>query len=604
MTDPRAHDPRVRLREALRELVRDDPAGWSLPSLEVFRNRLLDRTGSDYRPYAELLTEAARRGWCQRLAQVRAGDPRWDGLLTPFVMHWSAERFVQPDMARWAAECWGVALGVIEPERVRVAPPAPPPPARPAAAVASAAGSASTGSGGSSGGALPGSTGGALGTGTPAGRRPWRPPTARVPVATAAASSALRATPAWMPRGAPPGLLRGAAPINPQIPRLLLAAVGVLTVAFGIQVAGTPSADGGAQATALAPARGIVQGNGGGPRDTPAAPAPLADATQAAPSPSVPGATSPPASSAAAPGSPAGAGGPGIPSLTGTLLPVAADGGRLHYVQPPRRAGGEGARWRAPTPATSAAYDELHLADGEVWRGTVEVVRAGTVLFRDRRTGLRHEVRKEAVDFIITEFGSTVRFRAPLPSEATGSRAAARVPGGTGAPAGTGARLPTSRPRRAADLATPRGRGVGGAYAVRFGLPQVEGSSACRDAWRREPGSLERAEVRHEPGADTLVVAFLGGDTFPSTIDPDGFFASTFRIVPDQARSSTALTTRLTGRFEPGGALAVTVNLVFYRRLRTGEDIACAVAIPGRGTREPADGAPPPAPPSTLPRRR
>lgn len=599
MTDPRAHDPRVRLREALRELVRDDPAGWSLPTLEVFRNRLLDRTGSDYRPYAELLTEAARRGWCQRLAQVRAGDPRWDGLLTPFVMHWSAERFVQPDMARWAAECWGVALGVIEPERVRVAPPAPPPPARPAAAVASAAGSAGTGGGGASGGAFPGSGGGgALGTGTPAARRPWRPPTARMPVVSAAAPSAQRATAAWMPRGAPPGLLRGAAPINPHIPRLLLAAVGALTVAFGIQVAGTPSADAGAQAVAVAPARGIAPESGGVPRDSIGARAtPTADPSQAAPSPSVPGATSPPAASGAALGAGTGAGGPGIPSLTGTLLPVAADGGRLQYVQPPRRAGGEGAGRRAPAPTTSAAYDELHLSDGEVWRGTVEVVRAGTVLFRDRRTGLRHEVRKEAVDFIITEFGSTVRFRAPLPGEAPERRAIARGQGGTGAPAGTGARLPTARARRAADLATPRGRGVGGRYAVRFGLPQVDGSSACRDAWRREPGSMERAEVRHEPGADTLVVAFLGGDTFPSTIDPEGYFASTFRIVPDQARSSTALTTRLTGRFEAGGALAVTVNLVFYRRLRTGEDIACAVAIPGRGTRDAVEGAPPPAPP-------
>lgn len=131
-------DPRLLLRDALRELVREDPAGWSTPSLEVFRNRLLDRTGSDFRPYAELLTEAARRGWCQRLAPLQAGDPRWDAQLTPFVMHWSAERFVQPEMARWAAESWGVALGVIDVARVRVAPP-PAPPAPPAPAPAPSA---------------------------------------------------------------------------------------------------------------------------------------------------------------------------------------------------------------------------------------------------------------------------------------------------------------------------------------------------------------------------------------------------------------------------------------------------------------------------------
>jgi hypothetical protein len=121
---------------------------------------------------------------------------------------------------------------------------------------------------------------------------------------------------------------------------------------------------------------------------------------------------------------------------------------------------------------------------------------------------------------------------------------------------------------------------------VRYAAAQVEGSAACGDAWQRGGGAVDFAEVRHEPGADTLVVAFAGGDTFPSTVDADGYFASTFRIVPDQARSSTALTTRLTGRFEPSGDLLVTVNLVFYRRLRTGEDLACTVAIPGRGTRQ------------------
>jgi hypothetical protein len=267
----------------------------------------------------------------------------------------------------------------------------------------------------------------------------------------------------------------------------------------------------------------------------------------------------------------AGTGGPGVPSLTSTLLPTAADSGRLLVVQPARRAAGEGTRLRANVPAPSASYDELHLLDGEVWRGTVEVVRAGTVLFRDRRTGLRHEVRKELVDFIITEFGSTVRFR-PARPEAT-ARATPRV---------------ARDARRGAppSPATHRGRGVGGRYVVRFEAARVDGATACRDAWRRESGTTERAEVRHEAGADTLVVAFVGGDQFPSTIDPEGYFASTFRIVPDQARSSTALTTRLTGRFEPGGGLSMTVNIVFYRRLRTGEDLACAVAIPGRGTRE------------------
>jgi hypothetical protein len=223
----------------------------------------------------------------------------------------------------------------------------------------------------------------------------------------------------------------------------------------------------------------------------------------------------------------------------------------------------------------AAAYDELHLRTGEVMRGTVEVVRAGTLQFRDRRTGLRHEVRKDSVDYVITEFGSTVRFRAAVSgsTERSSPTRAVRPP--------RAAAAPTTRENG------PRARGVAGRYAVRYAAAQVEGSAACGEAWRRGSGAVDLVDVRHEPGADTLVVAFAGGDTFPSTVDAEGYFASTFRIVPDQARSSTALTTRLTGRFEPSGGLAVTVNLVFYRRLRTGEDLACTVAIPGRGTRQP-----------------
>ena len=52
-------------------------------------------------------------------------------------------------------------------------------------------------------------------------------------------------------------------------------------------------------------------------------------------------------------------------------------------------------------------------------RGRVEIVRAGSVLFRDQRTGLRHELRKDDIDRIITEFGSPVRFRAERRSTAS-----------------------------------------------------------------------------------------------------------------------------------------------------------------------------------------
>lgn len=567
------HDPRVRVREALHDLVREDPIGWSAPTLEVFRNRLLDRTGSDYRPYADLVVEAVRRGWCQRLGHGRVAPSQWDRLLSPFVLQWTTERFVQAEMARWAAECWGVALGVLPVDRVQVAPPPPPAPAR--GTLPTAPGSPRRVAPGGS--AMAGGGGPRSGTGSPMrpvgrGPLPARPLGGAAPWRAAGGGSP-RPMP-HVPLAAAPSLGWGrsralAAPIHPRVPRLLAGAVAGLLVAFGIQVARTPTA---AVSDATAPPR--ERSSGQVPPDADrrtatgtASAAATGDTAgvsagrMASPAPPVPG---------GAPGA-----SPGVPSLTGALLPTAADPGRLLLVQPARRASGEGRRLLAPgPPPVAAAYDELHLRTGEVMRGTVEVVRAGTLQFRDRRTGLRHEVRKDSVDYVITEFGSTVRFRADATEPAERSSPARA----------------TRSPRAAASVSTresgPRARGVAGRYAVRYAAAQVEGSAACGDAWRRGGGAVDVAEVRHEPGADTLVVAFAGGDTFPSTVDADGFFASTFRIVPDQARSSTALTTRLTGRFEPSGDLLVTVNLVFYRRLRTGEDLACTVAIPGRGTRQ------------------
>lgn len=586
------HDPRVRVREALHDLVREDPTGWSVPTLEVFRNRLLDRTGSDYRPYADLVVEAVRRGWCQRLGHGTVALAQWDRLLSPFVLQWTSERFVQAEMARWAAECWGVALGVLPLDRVQVAPPPPPapvrmaPPTSPASARGGApAGTAMVGRGGSppAGGAGIRSGGrGPIPAPSPGRAAPWRGATGGSPRPVPPAPLA----PAWLPAGGRPRP-RVAAPIHPQVPRVLAGAVAALLVAFGIQVARTPSAAEGdtavaeaavaeaAVAGAPAPPGTAVRGTGQRPPDDSAAPA----VAPPAPERLAEGAAGPSAGALATttpsvPGGPPNAS-PGVPSLTGALLPTAADRGRLLVVQPARRASGEGRRLVAGAPAVAAAFDELHLRTGEVMRGTVEVVRAGTLQFRDRRTGLRHEVRKDSVDYVITEFGSTVRFRAAS----------------TGPVAPSSPTRPGRAPKAVAAVPSresgPRARGVAGRYTLRFAAPQVEGSPACAEAWRRGDGDAERAEVRHEPGADTLVVAFAGGDTFPSTVDADGYFASTFRIVPDQARSSTALTTRLTGRFEPSGDLALTVNLVFYRRLRTGEDVACTVAIPGRGTRQP-----------------
>jgi hypothetical protein len=217
------------------------------------------------------------------------------------------------------------------------------------------------------------------------------------------------------------------------------------------------------------------------------------------------------------------------------------------------------------TSTTPITYDELHLADGTVLRGRVEVVRAGTVIFRDMKSGLRVEYRKDDINEVITEFGTIVRFRAE-----------AALRSATGGTKGPGTRPPEPGVRT---------KGVGGRYRIRYAAASAVGSPECTQVWTRPPNAEDVAEVRHRPGDDTLSVAFRGGDVFPSNVDPDGYFASTFRIVPDQARTMTALTTRLNGRFSADGSLALTVNIVFYRRLRSGE-VTCNVTVQADGTRE------------------
>jgi hypothetical protein len=191
-------------------------------------------------------------------------------------------------------------------------------------------------------------------------------------------------------------------------------------------------------------------------------------------------------------------------------------------------------------------------------------VRAGTVIFRESRSGLRYEIPKDDIDVIISEFGIPVRFR--VAEDAPGSPTATR--GAVVAETG------------------PRAQGLAGRYRIRFGAAKAIGSPECTQDWQSTATTEDEAIVRHLPGADTLTIAFVGGDAFPSNIDREGWFASTFRILPDQARSMTALTTRLSGRFISTNQFALTVNIVFYRRMRTGADVTCNVMIPGDGRRE------------------
>lgn len=543
-------DPRVRMRDALRQLVEQEPTSWDRPSLLILRNRLLDCTGSDARPLAELLIEALRRGFRERLPEGAVESARWDALVSPFVMQWSAERFVQPDMARWAVECWGYALRAIQPEQLRIA---PPPKREPIAALAARLNATAASSG-----VQAARSAGLMIAGAPRAtalsntlsntRGPSRAAPARSATGQARNAAPSTAYAPYTPRA------RVAAPaMNPWIARGMVGVLGLMGVGVIVQAAvGTRNAP-------PVPTEGVAT--------VPVVPPPAEARTGTA------SALVPTISNRVVPQSLTGGvvinapANPGVPSITRAMLPTGADSARMLFVDPARRAVGDSRRANIPLVASQATYDEVHLEDGTTMRGRVEIVRAGAVIFRDLRTGLRHELRKEEINEIITEFGTPVRFRANV---ATGA-------GGT----------PRSKAMvAAATNAGLRARGVGGSYRIRYAAPVAVGSNECASVWTRAPDAVDRAIVRHTPGADTLTLAFDAGDSFPSNVDPDGFFASTFRIVPDQARTSTALTTRLTGQFRTNGSIALTVNIVFFRRMRSGADLACTVTVKAEGQRE------------------
>ena len=539
-------DPRIRMRDALHELVAQEPTTWDRPSLLILRNRLLDHTGSDARPLAELLIEALRRGVRERLPDGAMESARWDAIVAPFVMQWSAERFVQPDMARWAVECWGYAWHVIQPEQLRVAPPPKAKPesrAEPITVLAARLHATAAASGAQA--ARRAGLGATAPHVTPRVTRAVTRPTS---VTTPTSRGPARRAAPYLPHARV-----GAPSMNPWIARSMVGVLGLLALGVIMQVTlGSRSA----------PPVPAASGS--------TIPPPLAtgasDAAKAsAIVPTMSNRVIPPSlTGGVVINAPAN---PGVPAITRAMLPTGADSARMLFVDPARRAVGDSRQANIPLVATQATYDEVHLEDGTTMRGRVEIVRAGAVIFRDLRTGLRHELRKEEINEIITEFGTPVRFRANTGSRASGA--------------------PRSRAMvAAATSAGLRARGVGGSYRVRYAAPVAVGSSECASVWTRAPDAVDRAIVRHVPGADTLTLAFDAGDNFPSNVDPDGFFASTFRIVPDQARTSTALTTRLTGQFRQNGSIALTVNIVFFRRMRSGADLACTVTINAEGQRE------------------
>ncbi len=254
----------------------------------------------------------------------------------------------------------------------------------------------------------------------------------------------------------------------------------------------------------------------------------------------------------------------GVPGITQNALPLNdRDASRVRRVAPatrpsqrsPQPSGSITTRARASERSAAPGLDEIRLESGRRLQGRVEVIRASSVVFRDATTGLRYEFPKDDIDEIITEFGNPVRFR-----ERGGAK-----PGSAG-------------DRRASSVA--------GRYEVRYDAARVNGSPTCKDLWRGPSGS-DVATIRHRAGDDTLSVVFEGGDTFPSALDADGFFNSTFRIMPGQAELATALTTRLSGWIAPDGSLALQVNVIGYRRVQGTSGVSCHIIVDATGTRTP-----------------
>ena len=582
--------PRVRVRDALRRLA-GTPA-WHRASWTVRQNRLLDEVGSDLRPLVALLVRAGEGGVDEGLPATRAGWPAARGSL---VVALTAHSFLLPEMARWAVECWGYAAGVADEADLTVA--ADPRVARWQEAERRAA-------------------------------------EARAQAQREAAAEAERAARAQAARaevaGTPPVPQRVTAQVTRPTPPAPAAPPAPLARTYGQSGATTPRGWGLGPPVSTAPRR--RRGRLPEGLDNPVAHVSLAGIVafvgyvvySAVRLPSARATEVPRELAARATGAAAAptAGGaptlsPGIPGVTPNGLPqTAADSARMIRVVPARRPTfaleqGPGAAPAAPAAAPAAApvlpgadlrvgsaeparsasvpvpppapaplptaprlslpsapdgYDRLRLRDGRLFRGRVELVRVSTVVFRDADTGLRYEYPKGDVEAVVTEFGSVVRFS---PSEGAG-RAVGSAPAG-----------PSAADRAAALLVR---RGVAGRYQVTFAVASVTGSPECQRGWQTPPRP-DWARVTHVPGADTLAIAFEGGATFASVIDGAAQFASTFVIVPDQAYSGQALTTRLNGRFAEGGFEAA-VNLVGYRRVSAGRDVACHTVLRAVGRRQ------------------
>ncbi len=510
--------------------------------------------GSDPRPLVVLLATVADRGVYDTLRDSAARGDEWRGVRGPLVVSLTQEHYLQPEMAQWAVECWGYALGLVGIDAltpgVARAVPAPAvrasaparvgaPSPRPSATAAAAAGPARTPY---------------RPAPTPLGYRPPRPSIGPLGV-----------------RRAPQGL-------SARTVRITLWSVGVFVAlsigAFmllpsperppALSVPLPPADELPVAPSATSPPATVPPSTEASVTPTPAPPTAVAPPTEVAESVPVNVPVVPSAQRIGIPVLP-----PALPGVTQGALPATrADSARIVVVRPPVRAtlAQEQRAYATPglaaeRPGTGAVnvgtgrMDRVVRRDGEVLIGRVEVIRASEIQFVDGETRLRYAIPKREIREIVTEFGSVVRF--------SGDAArATRIEESVG---------PIVR------------RGVSGIYDVSYTLRSVRGSAVCKSLWQKPPAPSE-IFVTHLPGADTLQLRVDRGGTFSAVIDPAANFSTSLLPQPEASVGSSAITSRMSGTFAADGFTG-EVNIIGYRRQPTGQDITCHSVLDARGVK-------------------
>jgi hypothetical protein len=97
----------------------DDPA-----ASRAWVNRLLDETGSDRRALVQLLLRLRATGCLPRSPLRRSPRLRGGPFRARLSFEYAAATFLDVEMARWAVDAWGYALGVVAADCVWSPPPA------------------------------------------------------------------------------------------------------------------------------------------------------------------------------------------------------------------------------------------------------------------------------------------------------------------------------------------------------------------------------------------------------------------------------------------------------------------------------------------------